>query len=241
MLEAPQELLSGVFERELAPQSETTDRGFTSPELGNIMTGFEANVDWLESIFTTEFPREDILEALRDVRESQERLLRYCREAAVLAGEVDLLPLHMSFRSLLNQALEGLTARLGAPPALEVVEIPEASVNVDRALMQCALEHIVYTALQLTKRGMRTELRGFLEGNTLHFLAMAVGEEDGSSPTIEDEALNPLLGTPIRFSVRVARAHGGKLTVRETPSSTVLHLSLTRRRLADDPWEEEVE
>jgi light-regulated signal transduction histidine kinase (bacteriophytochrome) len=232
-----------VFERKLRPSSGSSAAQFASLDFGNIMTGFQANINWLEEVFQDEYPRDDVLDALSDIREAQKRLLWLCREATVLADmdDADVVLVPMGFSDLVSEAVSTLTARYGVAPVVEVASIPSTCINADSVLMVRLLERMIEAAMRLTVAEMSTEIRGFIEGDVLHFIAMVVTGKDLAEPgdaSWLDGQSSPLQGIPIRFCQRVARLHNGRLNVRTTRSSIVMHLSLPVCREQEDGGDE---
>ena len=122
--------------------------------------------------------------------------------------------------------MKRLEVRYGVVPALEISSMPTAQVCVDHELVIRAIERIVDLALQMTRGGKSTEIRGFVDGEQFHFVAIAhtVDRSDHRSTKMADEAAG--FGVAINFCGSVARLHDGRMHMRKSKNTTVLHWSL---------------
>jgi len=222
-----------VFERATSECSESVSAAFGGPEFGNILTGLQANVNWLESTFAAEFPREDVLEALDDIREAQQRLMWFCREAALLSGidTFGMVTVPVEVTPLLREAASNLDTRLGADTRLDFTSVPSAMIHADRELIVRMFERVFETALQITTSDTRIEVRGFADGDAIHVVVTSFGDADAAESMVFAPAAPSLeeivRAIPVRFCDQVARAHQGRLVIRRTEAGTAFHISLS--------------
>ena len=204
------------------------------PELGDILTGLEANLTWLRSVLSSDPDQADALEALEDIREAHERMLWFCREAAVLArGDAfEVAPVPMDLAPLLREAIGKLKGRYGAHPDFELGELPPAAIHLDPEFALRMFERLFEVAVHVGEPEAPIHVRGFQRDDAMHLLITApstpslahrdsLAEAASTQPPFHLEA-----PTPVHFCNRVAQAHGGRLRISRGGVGTLLHLTL---------------
>lgn len=120
-------------------------------EMRNILTGFGANIAYLEAVFRDEEPLPDVLEVLQDLRESYRRMVGLAQEAALMSRPADnpMVQVEVPFSRLVSDAVRAVDDAANLAGVRVVVDpAPIAPVEADITLVACVLERMLHNAIR---------------------------------------------------------------------------------------------
>jgi|GEM_PF-6359264 len=204
-------------------------------ELRNILTGFGANIAYLEAIFGEqarlgdEQPLPEVLDVLQDLRESYRRMLGLAQEAALMTRPTErpMVQVEVPFSRLVADAvravddaavLAGVKVALDPPPAVVV--------EADITLMACVLERMLHNAIRWAQPSGVANLAFLVSSQKVTCAAFATYPDNPQGAVRESckrelcfESMPPAPGAiegalGVEFCRVVAESHGGVFSIR---------------------------
>ena len=200
-------------------------------ELRNILTGFGANISYLESLFREEPPQDEVLEVLLDLRESYRRMVLLCQEATLMtnASERPVVQVDVPLSRLVAEAMVAVRDAAALTGVRVVADTPpEVMVVADATLLACVLERMFHNAIRWAQPAGTANMAFKVTDSNVVCAAFATypTESDGTSSWEPQDgrvsfhsalppAVDSLEGTlGMDFCRVVAQSHGGTFSIR---------------------------
>jgi light-regulated signal transduction histidine kinase (bacteriophytochrome) len=204
-------------------------------ELRNILTGFGANIAYLEAVFERgprlrdDAPLPDVLEVLQDLRESYRRMLGLAQEAAVMSRPTErpMVQVEVPLSRLVADAVRAVDdAAMLAGVKVAVDPPPAVLVEADVTLMACVLERMLHNAIRWAQPSGVANLAFLVSSQKVTCAAFATYPDNPEATVREScerelcfesmppapEAIEGALG--VEFCRVVAESHGGVFSIR---------------------------
>lgn len=218
-------------------------------ELRNILTGFGANIAYLEALFRDEEPVSDVLEVLQDLRESYRRMVGLAREAALMSrpAERPMVQVEVPFARLVSDAVRAVDEAAGLAGVRVVVDpAPFVAVEADVTLVACVLERMLHNAIRWAQPSGVANLAFLVTQQSVVCATFATYPEapgdvglDTARATFFESNVPPSPGAiegalGVEFCRVVAETHGGSFSIRGGGRAARWVLSLPLAANTDD-------